>query len=100
MKQNQIIPLVLGCNVEFEASPYSAAGGDYTHLCYLANIGNTADRVEIAQALILYGNDEVRTSRAMDNCFENGDGDQVRAELEMRALTNMKLARAMRGVFA
>jgi hypothetical protein len=100
MKQNQIIPLVVGCNAEFEASPYSAAGGDYMQLCYLANSADTAGRVEIAQAIILYGSVEVRCSRAMDNCFENGDGDEVRKELEMRSLTNMKLARAMRGVFA
>lgn len=100
MTPNQIRKLVEAANQEFEASPYSPTVGPYADLCALANRTDTAGRVLIAKMLILYGNDEVRTSRAMDNCFENGDGYEVRGALEIDALTDMQLARAMRGVFA
>lgn len=50
---------------------------------------NFAGRVNYAAQVIAAGR---RTSRAFDNCFENGDGDAVAAAILRRAERNQKIA--------
>ena len=93
--QAQAINAVIGAGVTLERHEYTIAGDSYDTLSSGANGTNTAGRIEIAAAAYLYGTRQLRSSRAFDNCFENGDGDAVVAELTRRADRDPKLMRAI-----
>lgn len=90
-----IITRVIGAAADIERNEYPAATGPYFSLSDLANSTGTAGRIEIAAACYLHGNEALRGSRAFDNCFENGDGKAVAAELARRAETDARLMAAI-----
>lgn len=95
LHQGEAVLGVIGASAELEHSEYPPTRGDYFRMCQRANTTNTAGRIEIATGAYLYGNRAFRGSRAFDNCFENGDGDAVVAELTRRADRDPRLFRAI-----
>jgi hypothetical protein len=79
---------------------YTTNGDAYDRLSQRAGETDTAGRIEIATAGYLIGTAHFRSSRAFDNCFENGDGDHVVAALVERAERNPALHRAIAADFS
>jgi len=71
----------------------------YDELSIDSNREGLTFRQHLAEAIFLVGNAAMRGSRAFDNCFENGDGDQVVAHLVARSLENPALRSAIAADF-
>jgi hypothetical protein len=99
-RKGEIVALVISAGVELEQHEYLEGECEYFQLGALANETDAIGRANIAEACYLYGTRELRGSRAFDNCFENGDGDQVVAELTRRADRDPKLHAAIRADFS
>lgn len=93
------ISAVLAANIALQKE-FTDVGDPYDRLAMNMNSTNTAGRIEVAEAAYLYGSRAMRGSRAFDNCFENGDGDKVVAELVRRAAENPALERAIANDFS
>lgn len=64
---------------------------DYQRI-HKASYGTFKNRLAIAERLFL---DNHRNCRALDNCFEMGDGDQIAAALVAKAMKDDDLKRAI-----
>jgi hypothetical protein len=93
--QAKAVSAVMHACACLERSEYTTPGDSYDRLSTGANMTDTAGRIEIAAAAYLHGTRQLRGSRAFDNCFENGDGDAVVAELTRRADRDQWLMRAI-----
>lgn len=67
----------------------------YNRLYSEAIAENAPFRKALAEAIYLYGNARLRGSRAFDNCFEMGDGDEIVTYLVERARANPDLHAAI-----
>lgn len=81
----------LECNDRDDAAPCPG----YHRLSAEANERGLGFRRHLAEAIYLLGSPSLRSSRAFDNCFENGDGAQVVAHLVERARSNPSLWNAI-----
>lgn len=81
---SHVAALVAQAARELARTEYPASNGPYAALVDWSH-GNRLARVELAAAIYLEGCAQLRGSRALDNCFEAGDGSDVVADLVGRA---------------
>lgn len=92
---DKIALLVIRASNDIERNEYCDAGAPYDCLIDFTNRTDTRGRIEVATAIYLRDMRQLRGSRAFDNCFENGDGDAVVAELTRRADADPRLHAAI-----
>lgn len=74
---------------------YPSSTGPYFTLTNWSYRTNLAERIDLAHAIFVHGNSEMRGSRCFDNCFEMGDGRAVATALARRAKTDAVLHAAI-----
>lgn len=82
---SRAVPAVIAATRYLAAHEFSAPGDPYDRLRDMVADTDTAGRIEIAAAAYLHGSERLRSSRALDGCFESGDGTAVANALAARA---------------
>ena len=97
----EILERVLRANNELDAFDLNdeLACSGYDELSVDANREGLAFRQQLAEAIYVVGNAAMRGSRAFDNCFENGDGDEVVTHLVRRSEESPALRSAIAADF-
>lgn len=91
----RLAPRVRAAAADIEANEYPAKNGPYFRLAGCKEGETLGGRIDLAHAIYLYGNSDLRGSRTFDGCFESGDGRQVCEELSRRALIDPVLYAAI-----